>query len=208
MLLPPLAAATSPAWTPRRCDPPVLSGASLNTAEGPQLQWRQSGNSSDSAPPSSVPPVRFSAPLVLFIAALGLALSVGASLLTLPPLTLADLATSPYLPTRALLAMRASFALVVGLSLRSSLADPEPVRFSLITYAGTRLPPRTSNFRGLERLTTYTVQCWALQLAYFSVATAATALKLAGVGAAAVPLGLARAVHVLCAHMPFELGTH
>ena len=35
--------------------------------------------------------------------------------------------------------MRACFALVVGMSLRSSLADPEPVRFNLITYAGT--PP-------------------------------------------------------------------
>ena len=62
---------------------------------------------------------------------------MGAYLLPLPRLQLVHLATSPYLPTRALLAMRTCFAIVVGMSLRSSLADPEPVRFNLITYAGT-----------------------------------------------------------------------
>ena len=119
-----------------------------------------------------VAPVRFSTPLLWFIGVLVMALTVTACLLPLPRLQLVDLATSPYLPTRALLLMRACFALAVGTSLRSSLWDPQPVRFNLITYAGTRLAPRSANFQGLERLTTYTVQCWALQLLYFTLAGA------------------------------------
>ena len=219
---------------PRRCGAPVLSGASLNSAGGSQLQWRQPGDTNANAatdataaaeewpmiggssgyhrmagrmgsvtpPPGagsadSAAPMRFSTPLLWFIGLLTMALSAGAYFLPLPPLQLVDLATSAYLPTSALLAMRACFALVVGMSLRSSLADPEPVRFNLITYAGTRLPPRAANFRGLERLTTYTVQCWALQFLYFTVAAAASALQLAGGGTSTVPTAIARAVHIL-----------
>lgn len=193
--LPPLVA-PRPASTEaaRRCDAPALSGASLDSAGGVPLQWKQADRQASVADttgaeaaaletPAAVPPspVRYNAPLVLFIGALGIALSLGASRLKPPPLTLADLATSPYLPTRALLALRATFALVIGSSLWSSLTDPEPVRFRLITYAGTQLPPRAARFRGLERLTTYTLQCWALQLLYFGTAAAASALHLAGV---------------------------
>ena len=149
-----------------------------------------------------VAPVRFSTPLLWFIGVLVMALTVTAYLLPLPRLQLVDLATSPYLPTRALLLMRACFALAVGTSLRSSLWDPQPVRFNLITYAGTRLAPRSANFQGLERLTTYTVQCWALQLLYFTLAAAASALHLAGGGAVvaggiSLPSALCRAVHIL-----------
>ena len=179
---------------PRRCGAPVLSAANANAAEeAPATPLDASGG--------PVAPVRFSTPLVWFIGVLVSSLTVAACRLPLPRLQLVDLATSPYLPTRALLLMRTCFAVAVGTSLRSSLWDPQPVRFDLITYAGTRLAPRSANFQGLERLTTYTVQCWALQLLYFTLAAAASALHLAGGGVVAggisLPTALCRAVHIL-----------
>ena len=180
---------------PRRCGAPVLSAANADAAEeAPATPLDTNGG--------PVAPVRFSTPLVWFIGVLVSSLTVAACRLPLPRLQLVDLATSPYLPTRALLLMRTCFAVAVGTSLRSSLWDPQPVRFDLITYAGTRLAPRSANFQGLERLTTYTVQCWALQLLYFTLAAAASALHLAGGGAVvaggiSLPTALCRAVHIL-----------
>eukprot|EP00908_Phaeocystis_cordata_P026171 Transcript_864.p1 GENE.Transcript_864~~Transcript_864.p1 ORF type:complete len:393 (-),score=138.36 Transcript_864:29-1159(-) len=186
--LPALVRHQHPLPTLARCAAPAVLSAAVPDASPPQ-------DASAAAPPDASPPQYFSAPLVAFIGALTLGLATGASLLKLPALKLADLGASPCLPTPCLLAMRASFAAIIGASLSSSLRDKDPVQFNLITYAGTRLPPRAVGFRGLERLTTYTVQCWALQLVYFTVATAASALQLAGVHG--VPVGLARAVHVL-----------
>ena len=106
---------------PRRCGAPVLSAANANAAEeAPATPLDASGG--------PVAPVRFSTPLVWFIGVLVSSLTVAACRLPLPRLQLVDLATSPYLPTRALLLMRTCFAVAVGTSLRSSLWDPQPVR--------------------------------------------------------------------------------
>lgn len=105
------------------------------------------------------------------------------------------------LPTGVLLGMRVLFASIIALSLHSSLSDKVPHTFTLMLYAQSKLKPKAVPFKGIERLTTFTVQCWALQLVYFVLAAAASAAHLCGLAAslpaADVMQRLFRAVHVL-----------
>lgn len=148
---------------------------------------------------SQPPPtdLTFRAPLVSFLALVGIGFVASAASLSMPSLTLHQLGASKYISTQSLLAVRAVFAATIGVSLYSSLMDPEPHSFTLMTYEGSRLPPKSVSFKGFERLSTFTVQCWALQLVYFSLATVCSALQLAGVSATAVPPALANFAHVL-----------
>ena len=145
-----------------------------------------------------------SGPLAVFVAATGFSLATlachfGAT--SRPALTLAQLGGSAVLPTRVLLGMRVLFASIIALSLHSSLSDKVPHTFTLMLYPQSKLKPKAVPFKGIERLTTFTVQCWALQLVYFVLAAAASAAHLCGLAAslpaADVMQRLFRAVHVL-----------
>ena len=103
------------------------------------------------------------------------------------------------LPTRVLLGMRVLFASIIALSLHSSLSDKVPHTFTLMLYPQSKLKPKAVPFKGIERLTTFTVQCWALQLVYFVLAAAASAAHRAAQFsfAADVMQRLFRAVHAV-----------
>ena len=162
----------------------------------PALLLAASGEPSGAA--DAKPPAGgyFRPPLVTFIVAIGVTLIAVIRSLKLPVLTLTQLGGSHVVPAAVLLGLRAIYAAVIAISLRASLFDPKPHVFAMLTYPGTRLPQRSVPFKGLERLTTFTVQCWALQLIYFLLATTHSALHLAGVGSA-VPAFLATATHIL-----------
>ena len=136
----------------------------------------------------------------------GVALSAAAVVrrvpLDLAGATIPLVGASPILPTGALLGMRLAFASVIAVSLCSSLASRTAHQFRLMTYPGSRLAPKVLSNRGLQRLTTFTVQCWALQLFYFGCAAVASALHLAGV---ATPDGAALRAALRAVHIAFEV---
>ena len=137
-----------------------------------------------------------SLPLAAFVAFTGLGVLALAyqSLRGVPPIKTAALGGSALLSTKALLGVRLAFLFVIVASLRSSLTDQVPHVFDMMLYKGSKLAPKAVAFKGLERLTTFTVQCWVLQALYFTSAVAASAAHL---GAASLPAAMLRVTHVL-----------
>jgi hypothetical protein len=133
-----------------------------------------------------------------FIVVFGLGLvATTTTSIAVPIPTIEQLSTSRYVPTHWLLGLRTAFATIIAFCLRSSLTDPEPHVFTMITYAGSRLPPKSVEFAGVERLSTFTVQCWTLQLVYFALAAAFSAMYLTGGQAGAMGAVLGQVTHVL-----------
>jgi len=138
----------------------------------------------------------FREPIVTFVLAMSIGLITAASKTKVPALSLAQLGGSAALPTSVLLIIRTAFASTIAYSLYSSLTDRNPHVFTLMTYSGSRLTPCAVPVTGFERLTTFTVQCWTLQLLYFSLGTVASALQLSR-SSFRVPVLFARCMHVL-----------
>ena len=138
-----------------------------------------------------------SLPLVAFVTATGLSICTLArrwSLSDAAIITTAALGTSSVLPTAALLGLRLTFLSVVAVSLYSSLTDKVPHVFNLMLYKDSKLAPKAVPFKGFERLTTFTTQCWMLQGLYFAAAALAS---LAHLGGFSLPAPLLRATHML-----------
>ena len=91
--------------------------------------------------------------LCQFVVTFGLGLiATATTTIAVPIPTLEQLSKSQHLPTQWLLGLRTAFATVIALCLRSSLTDPEPHLFTMITYSGTRLPPKSVKFSGMVNI--------------------------------------------------------
>ena len=149
----------------------------------------------ESVSPQQPGDCRPSMPLALCIAALAAGLIAAATQLRFREMTLAHIGASRVMPAVVLFLLRSVMAITVFFSLRSSIMDPEPHTFVLMIHPESKLVPRTVSFKGLDRLSTFTLQCWALQLLYFCSSAAASAAVLAGVDRA--PSLLIRGISVL-----------
>eukprot|EP00322_Chrysochromulina_rotalis_P023634 CAMPEP_0115870898 /NCGR_PEP_ID=MMETSP0287-20121206/22577_1 /TAXON_ID=412157 /ORGANISM="Chrysochromulina rotalis, Strain UIO044" /LENGTH=366 /DNA_ID=CAMNT_0003325661 /DNA_START=37 /DNA_END=1137 /DNA_ORIENTATION=+ len=148
-----------------------------------------------------------SRPLMAFVAATSVSILTAVARQLPSTITTAALGGSAVLPTRALLGLRLAFLSVVVASLGSSLTDRKPHMFNMMLYKDSKLAEKSVPFKGLERLTTFTMQCWALQGLYFACATATSVAHLGGL---TLPTALLRLTHGLfdvCAATAFLVTT-
>ena len=111
-------------------------------------------------------------------------------------------------PASALFALRLVSFLLIFISLTASLTDSTPHSFKSQVWKQSKLTQTTILVKGLQRLTTFTVQCWTLQLVYFTLTTGISVWHFAGLpseGMAAHAVGwlahAAYAVSLPCAFL-------